>query len=393
LRDPVMRQHKNSLVLFRLGESLVAGELENAGSSSLHLRLSYVTDGERFREVRPLLLKVHESLKIREIEPPCSVLEGETVAATELLHEGLFPVVYRGRCGRLAIHAYEVRGRGVLISEARGRTWVPLPEAFSVPLLSQAAALEGVRGVFEGLRLVPGGKPVLEHSTALDGPLHVYMKTSPFRDIGRLGEGTDVTIRGYENGCAVLEADGETFWYPVESLLPVKKDDWYYFNLDLDSDGIPDPVQYLPSKVALGRLRPDHENNFNAQEFLPHVSGHFQSDKEIRNDDYGILEDFLGTLGYEDFEREGHPEAHDDQGIPIGMHVVGEPDEEGRILEPFVDLAALGRKDDPGKDAVPDDADGTASTEEEDAVLGETVDLILSGRDVGEALGKLSQRR
>lgn len=181
-------------------------------------------------------------------------------------------------------------------------------------------ALESLRAVLGPLGVIQRDKPVIESFGILARPFHAYMKCNPFRDITKLHEGTVVEIIDYYKGCAVIEADGEPFWFPVESLSLIEsktKDDAYYFNMDFDRDNIPDPLVALPSKVALGQKPTSPSDNYQAQPELSKVAGNLYPLPDIDMDDVSILKDEteLKEAAYTSIEyhhdyQHGHPEIH-----------------------------------------------------------------------------------
>jgi hypothetical protein len=153
-------------------------------------------------------------------------------------------------------------------------------------------ALEANRGRLKYLGVVDSKKPVVGSTGFVKKPFHAYMKKDPFRDISKLHEGTPIEITDYYRGCAVIEADGEEFYIPVEPLSTIEtknKDDQYYFSLDMDKDNIPDPLVALPSKTALNQDRSCPDNNWNAQPELRKVAGNLSALPNIDMDDVSII--------------------------------------------------------------------------------------------------------
>ena len=167
----------------------------------------------------------------------------------------------------------------------------------------------------------------------------------------------------------MVEADGEEFWLPVEErneYQPSMKDDWYYFgNQDSDADLIHDPLQMLPSKPALAQTYPaSPEDNWNITPDLRKTAGHFSSMPNIKMKEHadvlrgeeGLVE-FLGTQGYEEFERLHRDKLHD---LAVKPGLKPEQEDEKPGEEHADDIRRMTTKDlaRTGDDAVPHDYTG-----------------------------------
>lgn len=248
--------------------------------------------------------------------------EGHTRSFADVVHENVLPFVVGGRPLTLdnsSFVAYErtKRGLGFLSEGADDVSWTSMRDVLTHETFGQVAALESLRPHLSSIGLLENTSRgrVDEGHTSLQKPVHVYMKAEPFRDVTRINEGTMVSVVGYYQGCAVVEADGEVFWRPIEESSYYdknQKDDWYYFSLDSNQDGIQDPLQSLPSKPALaGPANPG--TNWNTQPIQQRVAGHFSPATSIANEDYAILrESSLGGVHFfYDFERLHKPKWHD----------------------------------------------------------------------------------
>jgi hypothetical protein len=204
-------------------------------------------------------------------------------------------------------------------SEAQEGSSLPLCKDFSLPSSkeSSALALEACRGNLSILGLVRDSTPVLGSSTLIRNPFHAYMRADPFKDIARLHEGTDVVIADYYKGCAVIEADGERFYLPIEDrkLIESKaKDDDYYFNQDYNKDGIPDPLAAIPSKIALARSPSSSKDNYNPVPDLPKVAGNLYALPDIDMDDVSVLKEGIAADFYYCYYQELNPDEHGKSG-------------------------------------------------------------------------------
>jgi hypothetical protein len=279
------------LRIARIGYYLVAGNVlrEERGIATFVVQglvrnSTLLPAIEEVVEIRSnLLLPVEtESLKVGESGPAPVLFES-------LLHASIMPHVATLR--NLSFHksslvAYEhgegSRGLGFLTEDRRVK-WASPKQALRHSGLANFLALEALRG-----RLVSHGIAEVGYQGRADRisrvleqhSLHVYMKPSPFKDVTRIYKGTQIEVRKYANGCALVEADGEPFWHPIDEpyyVLP-NKDDSYYFSMDADNDGIPDPLSMLPSKLGLravagGQARA--ADNYNSTPDMSTVAGNF----------------------------------------------------------------------------------------------------------------------
>lgn len=128
----------------------------------------------------------------------------------------------------------------------------------------------------------------------------IFLKREPFRDVAQIQVRTPIELVGYYRGCAIILADGEEVYYPLETLTMIDseiKDEHYYQTMDANRNGVPDPLEYLPSKVALGTspgrdASPDQ--NWQPKPDLKQVAGHFNAIPLERNgsvvERYGVLQ-------------------------------------------------------------------------------------------------------
>jgi hypothetical protein len=301
---PTPEESMAAHVLFRSGKHLTVGELTESGpDGKLYVEARYRIDRRgNFLPLRSEILTVHECCIVNEnFEVPAqSIVEAESAPYAQVIHESLMPLVQNFRRLDLqtsSLVAYERSRRGLgFLDESKEVQWLPLNQAMSHPELAQRLALEAHKPTLYGLGLWDKSRPegMYEQSHLRETPLHVYMKDGPFRDVSLIREGTDVWITGYHKGCVIIEADSEEFWRPLEEshYIPSKKDDHYYFTLDADRNEIPDPLDFLPSKPALGTYpgSSDSEDNWNANPDLPRVAGDFRAVPWIPNDDYAVFD-------------------------------------------------------------------------------------------------------
>jgi hypothetical protein len=295
------------MILFRAGRYRVIGEKLTQSGDILELRPLYVlqADGEVGR-VSGDHVSINQRFVVNEDwEVEESVLQetGELVPIPydALIHESVLPLVVEMRQVDLpssSLVAYERRGQGLGFLVENEVKWTAMRGALTQVELGERLALEGLKPVLAGLGLFDRTKPqsVLEQTRVIERDLHVYMKNGPFRDISQIHEGTDVAVVGYQNGCAIVEADGEPFWIPLEEaeLLPVKKDDHFYFTQDSDRNEVPDPLDFLPSKVGIGAVTGSAkvDDNYNAQAEMHRVAGvYYGYDVQwLQNDEFGVLD-------------------------------------------------------------------------------------------------------
>ena len=288
----------NPLVLFRAGRHLLLGERVD----DVRISARYYLESSGWAPVRSDMLTVPASFVVHEsFEYDGSLMEAEARSFSDLLHESVLPLVASMRRLDLpssSLVAYERETHGLGFQGHSGFQWTAMTEALVNEELGSLMALEARKPVLEGLGLYSRADPrrrITEQTHVIQKPLHVYMKETPWRDISKIHEGTEVAVVRYDRGCALIEADSEEFWLPLEEarFVPSKKDDWYYFTLDGDRDGIQDPLDNLPSKVGIGAVvgSAEREDNWNAQQDLPRVAGNFYGYDVpwIPNTDYAIL--------------------------------------------------------------------------------------------------------
>jgi hypothetical protein len=318
-----------TLVLFRAGRSLLAGELKNKGPGPvLHLEARYAVGEGSPKVVCPALVKVHESLVVNPAwSTQTWVSESEPLNYRELLHESLIPHIafMRGPVlGERTVIAYERDRRGVGFQEADGVSWSSLNDLLADATIGETLALEAVREKLVERKMLDETYrgTVSEAVYQVTERFGVYMKCNPFRDKTLIREGTEVRCVGYYQGCVVVEADGEEFWMPIEEtnlFSEEYKNDLWYFHMDDDADGLPDPLTALPSKVA---LRTHSKRNrgtmqWDAKGDMKKVAGHLTPEPKIDNEYTVMGESFLGTFIHH-FWRHGEPERYDIAAKPGG---------------------------------------------------------------------------
>lgn len=319
------------MILFRAGKSLLLGEPKNKAGSVWFLEATHeLVDGSA-RTISKSTVKVDESFVVN----PDYKLENESKTTnprhyTEIIHENVLPLIATGReteIGERKVIAYERHSRGLAFCESDGSVaWSSLSESLQDVHLGETLALEAVRD-----RLVERGivNPtyrgrVSDSYKVVAERFHVYMKVNPFRDITLIREGTEVRPAGYYQGCIVLEADGEEFWLPIEeaNLFGEEfKNDLWYFNMDGDNDGLPDPLTALPSKVAL-RSEPSQyipkTMNWDKKADLRTIAGHLLPDAEIDQSAYTVMGEGFNDLFLQWYWRHGEPEMYDISAKPGG---------------------------------------------------------------------------
>lgn len=287
------------LTLFRVGYYLVAGELLGESRGVSRVRLSgRVTQEKTLAPLMPGIVEVRSNLVVRRdlATPPVQAQESDVLESFDsLLHASIMPHVASLReiqFRRNALVAYEYGTRGLGFLQESKVHWVTPNAALRHKGLGTLLALEALRPRLLSYGLLPEGYTGRADRSFLDldRNIHVFMKTGPFRDVTQIYKGTRVEVRGYESGCALLEADGEPFWRPLEDpyyVLP-DKDDEFYFALDGDHDQIPDPLSMLPSKLAVGTYPGSarYSDNWNPTPDMPKVAGNFYSVAALANPDY-----------------------------------------------------------------------------------------------------------
>jgi hypothetical protein len=294
------------MILFRAGRHRILGERLTADGDVLEVSPKYVLRHDRKLDLLrsdPIRISerfvIHEEFEVEE--PKLEETSGFVTPFDHILNENILPLVAEMRKVEFpssSLIAYERRSRGLGFLTEGKVSWTPMREALTQVELGERIALEGLKPVLAGLGLFDRTKPegILEQNKVLERSLHVYMKERPFHDISQVHEGTDVVVVGYQNGCAIIEADGEPFWIPLEeaNLLPTKKDDHYYFTLDSDRNDVPDPLDFLPSKVGIGAVTGSAkvDDNYNAQAEEHRVAGNFYGYDAswLINDEFGTLD-------------------------------------------------------------------------------------------------------
>jgi len=296
------------MILFRAGHYRIVGEkIARDPDGVVEVCTKYLLRANgKLESVAEDYVNVHERLMIHEeweVEDDRlqEAADGITHSFPALMNENLVALLADMRRLDLpssSLVAYERRSRGLGFMTEGTVSWTPMSDALGHVELGERLALEALRPVLGGLGLYDRTRPegILEQSRVIERSLHAYMKRGPFHDISQIHEGTDVQVVGYQNGCAIVEADGEPFWIPLEeqTLMPTKKDDHYYFTLDSDHNEIPDPLDVLPSKVAIGAVTgsAQKDDNWNAQAEEHRVAGHFYGYDAswIMNDEFGVLD-------------------------------------------------------------------------------------------------------
>ena len=393
------------LVLFRLGKNLLIGEQKGVEGRVYSLGLRYELDGGRIRETEHAYMRVHSAFVINDdAQNPMEGVSVRTRRIQDIVHENVLPLVGRGRefvLESCSLVGYK-RGNALAFLREGVHEWTLVENVLTNVELGQVLALEGVReGLLKRGLIDPlSGVRVDEAVTVTQVPFHAYMKTNPFRDVTEIKTGTAIAVVGYYQGHAVVEADGEPFWVPVEehSLYGSRfKDAEYYQNFDMNNDRLPDPMQSLPSKVAHNTGEPTRrEDNWNAAPDLRNVVGHLTPLPNIRLGDASMLgESFLGTHGFEDFERKDRPLLHDLSAEPGGVEKANQEDdiegdgERHRILTKRDKVQT-------GRDSVPHDYKGEYGAETgvvddgtvEEHTIDALIDQIIQGADVRAIFGE-----
>lgn len=289
----------SNLSLFRVGRYLLTGESKKATKKYVQIEATgWVGKDCLLHSLVPCTIHVRPNLVIRENFVPkgnVAVQESHSKTFQDILHESIMPLVAdlrEIRFPRSSLVAYERDARGLGFLKESTVTWVGVERALRHRGLGNLLALEAMRGRIVGLGMIEKmhiGR-VAESLAPLAKDIHIYMKSGPFRDISLIHEGTVVAVRGYFKGCVVLEADGEQFYRPVEDsyYIDVQKTDDYYFRLDANFDDIQDPLDKLPSKIAIGAVPGSARStdNFNAEPDLPKVAGNFYATPWLSNPEY-----------------------------------------------------------------------------------------------------------
>lgn len=306
----------NSTALFRVGKTLLIGEVRNKEESVWHLETQWEFTDTGPRPIAKEIVKISEALILRWNPtfqtPPTLESEAPIRKFRDIVHENVLPFLgASAEFGGKVVVAYERDRRGVGVCEAAGASveWTLLNDLLARSGIGEALALEGVRKVLIEKGIVDPtfrGKLSDSHKTVTED-FYVYMKINPFRDITLIREGTEVCPVSYVNGCVVLEADGEEFWVPVETEAfydETTKDDMWYFRQGEGRKLVPDPLSALPSKVALrvhDRNRRRGTLDWDPKADLKDVAGYLTPEPEIENK-YSVMgESFVGTTMYHYF--------------------------------------------------------------------------------------------
>ena len=269
-------------ILFRCGSRLYVGERQG---SSIQVQFDYI--GGVCRPIPMESIPIHPDCVI------CESYEIEKILECAPIHSASASAAFRRDLMRAIAGGFQLPESIVALEEdlteavlSSTPTWMPIRELTSIDAVINPMNMDHIR-----YRLIEKGwvfpdasrtNPSFKSQTKIP----VYMKESPFRDITVLEAGLDIDITRYVRGCVLLEVDGESFYHPIEDAffdMPSYKDDEYYFNLDKNHNRLPDPLEMLPSKVALDGRPCQKSNNYNSQPYLPTVAGHFSSTPEINN--------------------------------------------------------------------------------------------------------------
>jgi hypothetical protein len=272
-------------ILFRCGSRLYVGERQG---SSVQVQFDYV--GGVCRPIPMESIPIHPDCVISESYEIETILECAplfSASASAAFRRDLMRAIAGGLQLPESIVALEEDLTEAVLSSTP--TWMPIRELTSIDAIINPMNMDHIR-----YRLIEKGWIFPDVSRTAPSfkskePIPVYMKESPFRDITVLEAGLDINISRYVRGCVLLEVDGEAFFHPVENSffdLPEYKSDEYYFNLDQNHNQLPDPIEMLPSKVALDGKPAKKDNNYNSQPELTKVAGHFSSTPEVRNNEF-----------------------------------------------------------------------------------------------------------
>lgn len=375
----------NKFQLFRLGRYLVLGETKGTDGSYTRLQALYAATGGKWEPVIPCDMRVSEAFIINSDYPSeniaASIKENSSpIEIGKVVKESLAPHLGFGKI-HLGYSEIVALDNGVWISESGDRPNCLDPaDVLSSVQIGQILALEALRSKLETLGLIEkhSFKPVTEGFVSLSKPVVVFMKVEPFKDITKINEGVTVSVDGYYKGCAVVEADGELFWRPLEESTfwdKKVKDKAYYFTMDSNKDFIPDPLQALPSKPALGAVPARKEDNYNTQPDLRKVAGHFSPQEEISMEEFNILGEGFGAIYHEYYERGDNDSMPKDLGNEPGL----EPTDYDDKVDDFFDTKAKKSGERyQGKDATPQNYSGDKvdePTEFDEAAFGVDVQV------------------
>jgi hypothetical protein len=269
--------------VFRAGSRLFLAEKSHFSANVIAVSTSNIWRRvERCKVTLDPRLIIREGLDVSKVP----IVDTNPIDIAEVVRKEVLNVAARG-ADRGAFVGIDVQTGGYGFLTESKVEWMDVSRVFEHGDMSQAMALDGVKeklmlaGLFSAVSKEAQGNSLVRS-------LNVYMREKPFVGVTKLHEGTLVTVEEYTNGCVRLNADGENFWYPIEESFfeqPQYKDDHYYFTLDADYNKIPDPLEYLPSKVSLDGNTVNAYQNWNQQPDLPVVAGHFSSEEEIENKD------------------------------------------------------------------------------------------------------------
>ena len=400
--------------LYRLGKDLILGEAKNSEQNVLHLENQFILGESGWERMDPSICRVSESFIINcdfHLDESKVITEKEQINIGKVVHENFSPFLGRRQVefGNTRVVAYQRKsGLGIgIVQESNEVTWVPFTDILSQVQIGQYMALESLREKIVGLGLLEDTHRglVQEGFSELPRDIHVYMRVDPFKDVTTLREGTPVAVLGYYKGNLVVEADGEIFWRPIEETAywdDPQKGDSYYFSLDSDRDGIPDPLQALPSKPALSNVKPRPEDNYNVQPELKKSSHHFGPNQNFLefSKDFGVLEGYIGTNGFESDERLNKPGIHD-VGYEPGLDAADQDDQVDRD-ELYKCALTVDDDEETGIDSVdqdfegeygeipPDDGTGSIGEADEPKHDGHTLRKSLTASEVQYLAGKHS---
>jgi len=305
----------NDVIAFRAGQTILRGTLRE---TSGHLHQVELPEGD--------IVTIDDRFRLRA---PAMLHEAAQRSLFEVLTGSLIPALLAGqklRTDSLWVRGLDRTNDGPRLRLREGNRDLSA-SLFSVlsehPQLGEHMALDAHRPLLTRLGFVEAeGAPLIDGDGILARSVNVFLKRDPFRDVGRIHEGTTVSVQGYLRGCAVVEADGEECWFPVERNYFIEsrvKDADYYFNLDADGNLVPDPLDFLPSKGGLAQKPGDAnaDDNWNIQPQLKHVAGHFAPLPQLgdpipdflHGTKVGIGESYASLIYHHDFQH-AYPDTH-----------------------------------------------------------------------------------
>lgn len=272
-------------LIFRAGRHLILGEKIHEEGDNVNILIRCRLERKDYFPLEPESVLVNRRFVVREDRTTHPLKESSRLPYAALIHESVMPLVVSMRRLKLPssdLVAYEARQRGLGFLTEGSLAWSPMSDALTNVELGERIALEALKPVLESMGLHDRTRPegITEQLHVLERTLPVYMKREPyFHDISEVHAGTTVTVLGYDRGCALIEADSEDFWIPLEesSILPNSKDDHFFRTLDADRDYIDDPLNYLPSKAGHGAVvgSAAREDNWNAQAEEHRIAGNY----------------------------------------------------------------------------------------------------------------------